>query len=63
MGELSFFYVYAGVFYSKEKASLAYHVAREVLKTDAGEEGPGKPDDTYWNITLAQNAAFTGVDE
>mmetsp|Transcript_14644 Transcript_14644/g.26608 ORF Transcript_14644/g.26608 Transcript_14644/m.26608 type:complete len:991 (-) Transcript_14644:277-3249(-) len=52
-----------GVFDSKEKASLAYHIAREVLKTDTGEEGPANPEDTDWNVALVRKAAFTGVDE
>jgi len=48
---------------STEKASLAYHIAQEVLKTDEGEEGPANADDTDWNVSLARKAAFAGVDE
>lgn len=54
---------YIGVFDSKEKASLAYEIAREVLKTDKGEERPANPEETDRNVTLARKAAFAGVSE
>ena len=46
---------------STEKASLAYHIAQEVLKTDEGEEGPANAEDTDWNVALATKAAFSVV--
>lgn len=52
---------YIGVFDSKEKASLAYEIAREVLKTDKGEEGPLNAEETDRNVTLAREAAVAGV--
>ena len=48
---------------SSEKASLAYHIAQEGLKTDEGEEGPANAENTDWNVALARKAAFAGVDE
>ena len=54
---------YIGVFDSKEKASLAYEIAREVLKTDKGEDGPANAEETDRNVTLARKAAFAGVNE
>jgi hypothetical protein len=54
---------YIGVFDSKEKASLAYEIAREVLKTDKGEEGPSTAEETDRNVALARKAAFAGITE
>eukprot|EP00581_Thalassiosira_minuscula_P016847 CAMPEP_0183732530 /NCGR_PEP_ID=MMETSP0737-20130205/38657_1 /TAXON_ID=385413 /ORGANISM="Thalassiosira miniscula, Strain CCMP1093" /LENGTH=934 /DNA_ID=CAMNT_0025965559 /DNA_START=410 /DNA_END=3214 /DNA_ORIENTATION=- len=54
---------YIGVFDSKEKASLAYEIAREVLKTDKGEDGPANAEETDRNVALARKAAFAGVNE
>ncbi|KAL7552254.1 hypothetical protein ACHAWF_015482, partial [Thalassiosira exigua] len=54
---------YIGVFDSKEKASLAYEIAREVLKTDREGEGPANAEETDRNVALARKAAFSGVSE
>jgi len=54
---------YIGVFDSKVIASLAYEIAREVLKIDKGQEGPTTPDETNKNIALARKAACRGVDQ
>lgn len=54
---------YIGVFDSKEKASLAYELAREVLKTDDGKTGPTSAEETDRNVSLARKAAFAGITE
>jgi len=54
---------YIGVFDSKEKASLAYEIAREVLNTDKDKPGPANAEETDRNVTLARKAAFAGVSE
>lgn len=54
---------YIGVFDSKEKASLAYEIAREVLKTDKDDAGPSNAEETERDVNLARKAAFTGVNE
>jgi hypothetical protein len=54
---------YIGVFDSKEKASLAYEIAREVLKTDKDDQGPSNAEETERDVNLARKAAFTGVNE
>ncbi|KAL3777263.1 hypothetical protein ACHAW5_005412 [Stephanodiscus triporus] len=54
---------YIGVFDSKEKASLAYEIAREVLKTDKDEHGPSNAEETERNVCLARKAAFAGINE
>ena len=54
---------YIGVFDSKEKASLAYEIAREVLKTDKEEHGPANAEETERNVCLARKAAFAGINE
>ena len=51
---------YIGVFDNKERASLAYEIAREVLK---GDEGPSNAGETEKNVNLARKAAFAGVNE
>lgn len=48
---------YIGVFDSKEKASLAYEIAREILK---GNEHPA-PSEIEKNVNLARKASFLGV--
>ena len=53
---------YIGVFDSREKAALAYEIAREVLKTDKGNE-PTTPEEMEKNVNLARKAAFAGVNE
>ena len=55
---------YIGVFDSKEKASLAYEIAREVLKTDKDGNGPiNNAEETERDVSLARKAAFAGVNE
>ncbi len=54
---------YIGVFDSKEKASLAYEIAREVLKTEKDEHGPSNAEETERNVNLARKAAFAGINE
>ena len=54
------------MFDSKEKASLAYEIAREVLRTDKGEEGrkwPRNAEEADRNVALARKAAFAGINE
>jgi hypothetical protein len=53
---------YIGVFDSREKAALAYEIAREVLKTEKGCE-PTTQEETEKNVNLARKAAFAGVNE
>ena len=53
---------YIGVFDSKDKASYAYEVAREVLKDD--KEGAGNNQmETNAAIALASKAAFAGISD
>lgn len=55
---------YIGVFEDKGRASLAYEVAREVIKMDKkGDVGPVKADEEKKNVDLARKAAFLGVSE
>uniref|UniRef100_A0A7S4J8Y5 AP2/ERF domain-containing protein n=1 Tax=Odontella aurita TaxID=265563 RepID=A0A7S4J8Y5_9STRA len=63
---------YIGVFDTREKAALAYEIAREVLKSDASSSGKGgsKGDqsaqslkDTEAAVNAARKAAFDGVNE
>ncbi len=54
---------YIGVFDSKEKASLAYEIAREVLKTDNDDSAPSNAEETERDVNLARKAAFAGVNE
>lgn len=51
---------YIGVFDSREKAALAYEIAREVLKEEKND-GPIPPDVIEKNVSLARKAAFAGV--
>ena len=51
---------YIGVFDSREKAALAYEIAREVLKEDKND-GPLPEDLINKNVVLARKAAFAGV--
>jgi hypothetical protein len=51
---------YIGVFDSREKAALAYEIAREVLKEDKGD-GPLPQEVIDKNVSLARQAAFAGV--
>ena len=51
------------MFDSKVIASLAYEIARELLKVDKGQEGQTAPDGTNKNIALARKAAYRGVDQ
>jgi hypothetical protein len=52
---------YIGVFDSREKAALAYEIAREKLK--AGPKGDNNPKTTENLVNLARKAAFDGVNE
>ena len=52
---------YIGVFDSREKAALAYEIAREKLK--AGPKGESNPKMTENLVNLARKAAFDGVNE
>ena len=50
---------YIGVFDSKDKASLAYEIAREILKgTDNHNPAPSEVEK---NVNLARKASFLGV--
>jgi hypothetical protein len=51
---------YIGVFDSREKAALAYEIAREVLKEEKGG-GPLTQEVIDKNVNLARKAAFAGV--
>jgi hypothetical protein len=50
---------YIGVFDSKDKASLAYEIAREILK-DTDKYNPA-PSEVEKNVNLARKASFLGV--
>jgi hypothetical protein len=56
---------YIGVFDTREKAALAYEIAREKLKTDrpASEQGGLSLKETEANVNAARKAAFEGVNE
>lgn len=54
---------YIGVFDSKEKASLAYEIAREILKADNESELMGRLEDIERNVGLARKAAFAGIND
>ena len=55
---------YIGVFDTREKAALAYEIAREVLKTDRSpaDQCSQSPQETEANVNAARKAAFAGVD-
>jgi len=55
---------YIGVFDSREKAALAYEIAREKLKSDnAPEVNNQNVEDTEAAVSSARKAAFEGVNE
>ncbi len=55
---------YIGVFDTREKAALAYEIAREKLKTDRPSESSGLSlKETEANVNAARKAAFEGVNE
>lgn len=56
---------YIGVFDSREKAALAYEIAREKLKTErqSAEGGSLSPKATEAAVNAARKAAFDGVNE
>lgn len=56
---------YIGVFDTREKAALAYEIAREKLKTDrpASEQNAQSLKETEANVNAARKAAFEGVNE
>lgn len=66
---------YIGVFETREKASLAYEIAREILDKNkkparsgtgvslASEHTPMTEDETKRNFALAQKASYEGVTE
>lgn len=55
---------YIGVFDTREKAALAYEIAREQLKTDRPiEAGSISLKETEANVNAARQAAFDGVNE
>lgn len=56
---------YIGVFDTREKAALAYEIAREKLKTDktSSEQGSLSAKDTEAHVNAARKAAFAGVNE
>ena len=56
---------YIGVFDTREKAALAYEIAREKLKSEksSAEGGHLSPKATENAVTLARKAAFEGVNE
>jgi hypothetical protein len=56
---------YIGVFDTREKAALAYEIAREKLKVEksSAEGGHLSPKATEAAVTLARKAAFEGVNE
>lgn len=56
---------YIGVFDTREKAALAYEIAREKLKSEksSAEGGQLSPKATEAAVTLARKAAFEGVNE
>ena len=56
---------YIGVFDTREKAALAYEIAREKLKTDKSpsEQGALSVKETEAHVNAARKAAFAGVNE
>jgi hypothetical protein len=55
---------YIGVFDTREKAALAYEIAREKLKAGGGEgAGSQSPKTTENLVNTARKAAFDGVNE
>lgn len=52
---------YIGVFDNKEKASLAYEIAREVLKADDLETANMNQDGVKNAVDLARKAAHAGI--
>lgn len=56
---------YIGVFDTREKAALAYEIAREKLKTDkpASQQSAESIKETEANVNAARKAAFAGVNE
>ena len=55
---------YIGVFDSREKAALAYEIAREKLKAEKSSDGtPLSPKATENAVNSARKAAFDGVNE
>jgi hypothetical protein len=55
---------YIGVFDTREKAALAYEIAREKLKSEkANAEGSLSPKQTENAVNAARKAAFEGVNE
>ena len=56
---------YIGVFDTREKAALAYEIAREKLKTDkpASEQSAQNIKETEANVNAVRKAAFAGVNE
>merc|ERR1712238_407234 len=56
---------YIGVFDTREKAALAYEIAREKLKSEksSAEGGVMSPKETETNVNAARKAAFEGVNE
>ena len=56
---------YIGVFDTREKAALAYEIAREKLKTDKspGDQSTQSIKETEANVNAARKAAFEGVNE
>lgn len=55
---------YIGVFDTREKAALAYEIARERLKSEKNAEGGAlTPKQTEAAVNAARKAAFEGVNE
>ena len=54
---------YIGVFDSREKAALAYEIAREKLKADPKETVNQDSETTESKVSFARKAAFEGVNE
>lgn len=57
---------YIGVFDTREKAALAYEIARERLKADPKDTTSGggqSPEATEAKVSLARKEAFAGVNE
>lgn len=55
---------YIGVFDTREKAALAYEIAREKLKTEkSAVDGALTPKQTENAVNAARKAAFDGVNE
>mmetsp|Transcript_10459 Transcript_10459/g.15322 ORF Transcript_10459/g.15322 Transcript_10459/m.15322 type:complete len:81 (-) Transcript_10459:355-597(-) len=54
---------YIGVFDTREKAALAYEIAREKLKSDPKETMNQNAETTDAKVNDARKAAFAGVNE